>query len=168
MLVFEPDKRLSRFFRHYEVARSATADINDIDNTPPPEVMVRAQALAMFILDDVREAFGPYSPTSWYRCEGLERIVADKGFARWRRRTGGDWPEYFARKQHPKGESADIKIPGVSPRDIWDWIGSNISGYDQLILEFHKPEKSLMSGWVHVSYSKEHNRMLKFTEGSTI
>ena len=52
--------------------------------------------------------------------------------------------------QHCKGEAADIEIPGVSNKELAEWIRDNLS-YDQLILEFYNGVDP-RSGWVHVSY----------------
>ena len=62
-----------------------------------------------------------------------------------------------SRSQHCKGQAADIEIPGVSNKELADYIFESLS-FDQVILEFHNPEE-LNSGWVHVSYvNHENNR----------
>ena len=52
--------------------------------------------------------------------------------------------------QHTKGQAADFEINGIANKDLSDWIHQNLD-YDQLILEFWKPEEP-NSGWVHCSY----------------
>ncbi len=55
--------------------------------------------------------------------------------------------------QHAKGEAADFEIPGVSNKELADWIHDNLP-YDQLILEFFDG-KDPNSGWVHCSHKSE-------------
>jgi len=55
--------------------------------------------------------------------------------------------------QHAKGEAADFEIPGVSNKELADWIHDNLP-YDQLILEFFDG-KDPNSGWVHCSHKPE-------------
>ena len=47
-------------------------------------------------------------------------------------------------------------IFGVSNKELADYINENLD-YDQLILEYWK-ESDPNSGWVHCSYSQNHNR----------
>ena len=58
-----------------------------------------------------------------------------------------------SRSQHCKGQAADIEIPGLSNKQLADYIFESLS-FDQVILEFHNPEE-INSGWVHVSYVDE-------------
>ena len=53
-------------------------------------------------------------------------------------------------KQGTKGLAADIEIPGVSNKELAEYIESNLP-FDQLILEFYNGVDP-NSGWVHVSY----------------
>jgi hypothetical protein len=55
--------------------------------------------------------------------------------------------------QHTKGQASDFEIGGIANKDLSDWIHQNLD-YDQLILEFWKPEDA-NSGWVHCSYKGE-------------
>jgi zinc D-Ala-D-Ala carboxypeptidase len=59
--------------------------------------------------------------------------------------------------QHVLGQAADIEVLEVGNLELSDWIHHNLS-YDQLILEFHNPEKDPHSGWVHVSFNSKENR----------
>ena len=52
--------------------------------------------------------------------------------------------------QHAKGQAADFEIFGVANAELAKWIIENLD-YDQLILEFHKPDEP-NSGWIHCSY----------------
>lgn len=168
MLIYDPNANISKHFKMYEVARSQIATRNNIDNTPPPHVLEAAKLVAEKILEPIREHFKiPFSPSSWYRGEALERYINDKPYKQWCARRGlpvnkSSWQQYFALKSHPKGEAVDIQVPGVSNDVLFNWIDKNIPVYDQLIREFPKPNDP-MSGWVHVSFSKTRNRKEKFT-----
>jgi hypothetical protein len=57
----------------------------------------------------------------------------------------------------------DIKITSGyrSPalcKELADWVVNHLP-YDQVILEFWKPEEA-NSGWVHISYNKANNRKM--------
>lgn len=166
---YNPNHSLSPHFRMYEVARSSTATRLEIDNTPTPEVLVAAKALAENVLEPVREHFGiAFSPQSWYRGSLLEYVLCGASYWKWCTREGlvpSDevWDKYLALKSHPWGEGADIEIPGVANWDLHDWIQEECV-FDQLIREY--PVKGdPMSGWVHVSYSLEENRGEVFVIG---
>jgi len=162
---FEPD---AVHFTHREVARSSIADRYGIDNTPSPQVLQAAYALAVNCLMPMRVKYGKLSPQSWYRGEDLERIVARQGFVNWVKKHGkpsdtNSWTEYFLRKSHPKGMAADVEIIGVPNDELYQWCLANLT-FDQLIREFPK-EGDPMSGWVHISYNATNNRGEAFTIG---
>lgn len=170
MMVYQPNTRLSTNFIMREVARSNVADRWGIDNTPSAIVLRRAEDLAKNILQPVRNKYGiSFSPNSWYRCEQLERIIAKNGFERWCNRHGYSsydaraWVLYLSKKQHPTGMAADIEIPGVNNDRLFDWIKDNLK-YDQLIREFRRAGDPA-SGWVHVSFNADGNRMQAFQIG---
>lgn len=167
MLIYEPNKKISKYFEMYEIAKSTSGERWGIDNTPSSEVIINAERLAKNILDLIREHFNKsFSPNSWYRGEELERKINDTHFANWCIKKGKknndiSWKEYFSLKSHPKGEAADIEIPGVSNDDLFNWIKNNIPVYDQLIREF--PKKNIpSSGWVHISLKESGNRKESF------
>lgn len=66
------------------------------------------------------------------------------------------WLTYYSRKQHPKGEAADLRINSTGRTPVLrDWYLNELKpNFDQLILEFHKPETP-MSGWTHISIIDE-------------
>lgn len=167
MLIYDPIKPLSKHFKMYEVAKSTSAERNGIDNTPTPSVLEAASLLAQNVLEPIREHFGvPFSPNSWYRGEQLERFINEIPYKKWCARMGlavnkKSWAQYFALKSHPKGEAADIEIPGISNDILFEWIDKNIPEYDQLIREFPCAGDP-MSGWVHVSFSAINNRKMRF------
>ena len=134
---------MAKHFTIPELTRSSTAYAKKIDNTPPPEMLVRLSALANKLLDPIREMWGaPITVNSGYRCPVLNKTV------------GG-----AAGSQHMKGEAADITAGSpVKNKRLFDMIVAaqkqgKIS-FDQLIDE---------SGykWLHISYStKNRNQIL--------
>ncbi len=155
---FTPRTPLSDHFQFYELVRSQTADNNRILNTPTPEVIGRAQVLARNVLDPIRKKFGIVLVNSWFRCETLERHIAEKGYNSWCIKNGYaqtelTWKAYFARKQHPLGSAADIEVkdPDISNIELYNWIKDNLE-FDQLILENATNPHDPRSGWVHVSF----------------
>lgn len=160
-------------FTHREVARSSTADRLGIDNTPDEIVLERAELLAIECLQPIRVHYEiPYAPNSWFRCELLERAIAGSGFKGWCARNhqtyaegieSAAWKQYFARKSHPRGEAADVEVPGIPNDELFAWCEANLQ-FDQLIREFAKPNDP-MSGWVHISKRAEGNRQQAFSIG---
>lgn len=158
---------LSDHFTLTEAMQSQTASRLGIDNTPPDILTPDLTLVATRVLEPVRVEFGiPYSPTSWFRGEELEKAICWAGrenssFGRWCVRRSlpindESWSRYFVKKQHPKGNAADIKLPGVSNLDLGRFVQNNIV-FDQLILEHYSPTNPLV-GWVHVSVVEEGNR----------
>lgn len=132
------DYRISKYFWHSEIGKSAFATRNKILNTPPKEVVENATALALNILDPVREFLGSaLSPSSWYRSPALNFAI------------GGS-----KTSQHMKGEAVDIEHHSVSNYRLAEIINEICPSYDQLILEFHN-FKDPRSGWVHVSCKQD-------------
>ena len=171
MIIYDPVKNFegTNFF-HREVSRSSTANRHEIDNTPSTLILERAELLAQNILQPVRDHYGQsFTPSSWFRCEELEKIITAVSFKNWCKKKGynyadpATWRKYFDRKSHPRGEAADIEIPGIENDKLYDWILNNLD-FDQLIREFPK-EGDPMSGWVHVSYRVNGNRRQSFTIG---
>lgn len=163
MLIYEPNTKISKHFKMYEISKSTLADRWDIDNSPSSEILINAERLANSILDPIREHFNKsFSPNSWYRSEELERKINEDIFKKWCVKRGKNanatsWKEYFSLKSHPKGEAADIEIVGVPNDELFEWVKNNIPVYDQLIREFPK-KNNPSSGWVHVSIKESGNR----------
>lgn len=155
--------KLSQNFTLKEVSRSQMALRYGIDNRIPGMLVPRARLLAQKILQPVRDHFKiPFSPNSWYRCQELERVICKRGYRSFCRHRELDpdmnssWAQYLRRKSHPKAEAADIEIPGVSNHELFYWIKDHLQ-FDQLLLEFGSKDDP-HAGWVHVSFSEEHNR----------
>lgn len=129
--------KLSLNFELREFTKSEYAIRNNIDNTPPKEVIDKLTLLSTNVLEKIRHLMGkPVRVNSGYRGTALNKAI------------GGS-----ESSQHCKGEAADIEIIGQDNKELAIWISKNCD-FDQLILEFYDPkEKDPNSGWVHVSYA---------------
>lgn len=126
--------RLSKHFTLQEFTKSQTATRLGLKNQPGPEHIVRLESLCENVLEPVRVFFNiPFSPSSGYRSPELCKAIGSKPTS-----------------QHARGEAVDFEVPGVSNRDVAQWIVDNVD-FDQLILEFYE-EGIPDSGWIHVSY----------------
>ena len=120
-----------------ELTKSESATRFGISNEPTEEALSNLQKLATHILQPVRDHFGkPLIITSGYRSPELCLKIGST-----------------TTSQHTKGQAADFEIGGIANKDLSDWIHQNLD-YDQLILEFWKPEDA-NSGWVHCSFKGE-------------
>lgn len=127
--------QLSEHFTLAEAAFSRDAQVLGINNTPPAIIIPKLALVAVKVLEPIRTKFGPFSPTSWYRCQQLNDnpIIGSKPTS-----------------QHVLGEAVDVKIHDVLTTDLAAWCRDNLT-YDQLIQEFYTLDKP-DSGWVHISY----------------
>jgi len=132
--------RISKHFTRKEAERSQTARRRGIDNTIPNELLENVVNVAENILEPVRVHYGvPFSPSSWYRSEGLCLAIGSK-----------------ATSQHAKGQAVDFEVPGISNFEVAEFIIENLE-FDQLILEYYDGINP-NSGWLHVSYKDVLNR----------
>lgn len=142
------DQRLSPHFFLSELVRSETAERLGIDNTPSPEVIERLRENAAG-MEQIRALLDvAVHVSSGHRCEELERVLCAKDFAAWCKRHGKSvataWPEYFARKQHPKGGATDFTAPAYGPPiAVCRAVASSAIAFDQLIFEYT---------WAHVGW----------------
>ena len=125
---------LTENFTLSEMTKSETALRHDMDNSPDQTAISNLQALAVHVLQPVRDHYG-------------KGVKVNSGFRH---------PEVNAKvggsktSDHCKGMAADIEIPGVPNAELAEWIRGNLP-FTQVILEFYTqgvPD----SGWVHVSY----------------
>ena len=120
-----------------ELTKSESATRFGISNEPTEEALDNLKQLAVNILQPVRDHFGkPLIITSGYRSPELCVKIGST-----------------TTSQHTKGQAADFEIGGIANKDLADWIYLNLD-FDQLILEFWKPE-DVNSGWVHCSYRSD-------------
>lgn len=131
--------KLSKNFSLYEFTRSQTASRRDIDNQPGAYEIANLKALCRQVLQPLRDALGPISISSGYRCPKLNAAV------------GG-----VATSFHTRGQAADI-VPAAGNctlMDIGRWIQENCE-FEELIWEF--------GGWIHVAYAPDpQGQVLKY------
>jgi zinc D-Ala-D-Ala carboxypeptidase len=125
---------LTKNFTLSEMTKSETALRHDMDNSPDQTAISNLQALAVYVLQPVRDHYG-------------KGVKVNSGFRHpdVNAKVGGS-----KTSDHCKGMAADIEIPGVPNAELAEWIRSNLP-FTQVILEFYTqgvPD----SGWVHVSY----------------
>jgi hypothetical protein len=119
--------KLSEHFTLDEMTASDAAQRRGWDNTPNADHTANLMRLAAF-LERVRVVLGnkPISITSGYRCKLVNDSVGSKDTS-----------------QHRFGCAADIRVVGVTPRQVCEAIIKSKLEYDQVILEFNS--------WTHVS-----------------
>lgn len=124
-------------FPYEEMIFSSAAVRHHLPNDPPAELLPNLVNTANN-LQRVREALSAYRGVdtpiqiiSGYRSPAVNHAV------------GG-----AAKSQHQSAEAADIRVPGMTPRQLAIFIRDHIPNYDQVILEF--------DSWVHVSFVKDH------------
>jgi len=122
---------LSKNFSLAEMLKSSTADRKGIPNNPMADDIYNLGALAMNILQPLRDEYGAFLVSSGYRSPELCVAIGSN-----------------ITSQHAKGQAADFEIPGISNYDLAEWIEDNLE-FDQLILECYKGGNT---GWVHCSY----------------
>lgn len=140
--------QLTKHFQLSEFTRSGTASRYGINNTLYPdnpqhaEIVANIKALCTEVLEPLRQHIGkPLVISSGYRCPNLNKAV------------GG-----VTNSQHMKGEAADLRIPSLAEGRKWmEWIIDHTS-FDQCIMEHCKNKDGSTSHWIHVSYSRKHNR----------
>jgi hypothetical protein len=119
--------KLSEHFTFDEMTASDAAQRRGWDNTPNADHTANLMRLAAF-LERVRVVLGnkPISITSGYRCKLVNDSVGSKDTS-----------------QHRFGCAADIRVVGMTPRQVCEAIIKSKLEYDQVILEFNS--------WTHVS-----------------
>ena len=126
--------KLTKNFWLQEFEKSQTATRLGIDNSIPNILIPQIKALAINVLQPVRNEWGPTTISSGYRSPELNRAI------------GGSH-----KSQHMKGLAADFEVAGQSNFTVAKWIQDNLE-FDQLILEGHK-KFIPNSGWIHCSYN---------------
>ena len=140
--------KLTPHFTLEEFIESDTALRLGIDNRPPAPVVDNLKVTAVG-MEQIREVLGfPVFISSGFRCEELEKVLCWRDYLGWCRRHGKDsefaWPEYFARKGHPKGWCADWTCRGYgTPRRCILAVRQAGVLVDQLIEE---------GTWAHASF----------------
>lgn len=132
--------KIGKYLTLADCTKSATAKVNNIDNTPGDEQLVSMILVAENIFDKVKDTFPKAFASSFFRSVDLNKKI------------GG-----AKTSQHCKGEAVDIDSNDLNA-EIFEWIKSNLL-FDQLIWE---KGNSKSPAWVHVSYKAKNNRQQVF------
>ena len=119
---------LSNNFTLEELTHSEVAERKNLDNTPNASEVANLTRLAA-LLEQVRTLLGkPIMINSGFRSKPVNDSVGSRDSS-----------------QHRIGAAADIRVPGMTPKQVVEaCIEANI-GYDQIIEEF--------GSWTHISVS---------------
>ena len=119
--------QLTANFSLEELTRSDAADRNGWDNTPNEQETASLNRLAI-LLQQVKTALGgkPIMINSGFRSKKVNDSVGSKDTS-----------------QHRLGCAADIRIPGMKPREVVEACIKAEVPFDQIILEF--------DSWTHIS-----------------
>lgn len=118
--------RLSPNFTLAEMTASQTAERRGLDNTPNASAIANLTRLAA-LLEQVRTVVGkPIIVTSGYRSPELNIAIGSTN-----------------RSQHPLGCAADIKVHGMTPKQVIEACMKADIPYHQIIEEF--------DSWTHIS-----------------
>jgi zinc D-Ala-D-Ala carboxypeptidase len=119
--------QLTANFSLAELTRSEAADRNGWDNTPNAQEIENLKRLAA-LLQQVKTAVGgkPVMINSGFRSKQVNDSVGSKDSS-----------------QHRLGCAADIRVPGMKPREVVEACIAAGVPFDQIILEF--------DSWTHVS-----------------
>ena len=112
---------------HFTLAELTHTDHRTLDNTPTPGEVANLTRLAA-LLERVKVALGgkPVLVNSAFRSAAVNAAVGAKDTS-----------------QHRLGCAADIRVPGMTPRQVVEaYIAAKIP-FDQIILEF--------DSWTHIS-----------------
>lgn len=136
----DPQDRIAKHFRLYELTVSETADRQRIDNRIPDDRVLRSAVhLARTVLDPIRETFGSFTPNSVFRSQALERSLKGKPSS------------WISTSQHTEGRACDVEIVAKPTLELARWASTQLADFDQIICECYDPRKGPNSGWVHIS-----------------
>ena len=124
---------LTDHFTLEELTHSETALRNGWDNTPNGDEVANLTRLAQ-LLEQVKKAVGgkPVMVNSGFRSKRVNDSVGSKDSS-----------------QHRLGCAADIRVPGMTPRQVVDACIAAKVPFDQIILEF--------DAWTHISVANSPN-----------
>jgi len=119
--------QLTANFSLEELTRSEAADRNGWDNIPNEQEVANLKRLAE-LLQQVKTAVGgkPVMINSGFRSKRVNDAVGSKDSS-----------------QHRLGCAADIRVPGMKPREVVEACIASGVPFDQIILEF--------DSWTHIS-----------------
>ena len=118
-----------------------------IDNSPSQTTVIEnLRALMTNVVDSIINIYPDLIITSGYRCMALNSHL------------GGSNTSH-----HVYGQAVDIQVPGLTSAQLYNYIYTHVTGWDQLIWEY--PEKGRRS-WVHVAYSPRNRRKTTLASNS--
>ena len=122
-----PQDKLSEHFTYEELTRSDAAVRLGIENTPNDAEIENLKRLAA-LLEEVKKAVGgkPVMINSGFRSKPVNDAVGSKDTS-----------------QHRLGCAADLRVPGMKPREVVEACIAAQVPFDQIILEF--------DSWTHIS-----------------
>lgn len=122
-----PTDKLSEHFTYEELIRSDAAARLGVENTPNDAEIENLKRLAA-LLEEVKKAVGgkPVMINSGFRSKPVNDAVGSKDTS-----------------QHRLGCAADLRIPGMKPREVVEACIAAKVPFDQIILEF--------DSWTHIS-----------------
>ena len=122
-----PSDKLSENFTYEELTRSDTAVRLGVENTPNEFEIENLKRLAG-LLQEVKKAVGDKAVmiNSAYRSKPVNDAVGSKDTS-----------------QHRLGCAADLRVPGMKPREVVEACIAAQVPFDQIILEF--------DSWTHIS-----------------
>ena len=128
---------LSENFTYDELTRSETAARHGFDNTPNEGEVDNLKRLAA-LLQEVKKAVGgkPVMINSGFRSKQTNDAVGSKDSS-----------------QHRLGCAADIRVPGMTPRQVVEACIEAQVPFDQIILEF--------DSWTHISVANTPDAALR-------
>jgi Peptidase M15 len=136
----DPQDRVAKHFKLYELSISELADRQRIDNRIADDTVLRSAVhLARQVLDPIREAFGSFTPNSVFRSQALERALKAKPSS------------WISTSQHAEGRACDVEIVAKPTLELAAWASTTLPEFDQIICECYDPRKGPNSGWVHIS-----------------
>jgi len=117
---------LSEHFTLEELTHSEVAERKNLDNTPNALEVSNLVRLAA-LLEEVRSLLNkPILLNSGFRSKAVNDSVGSKNTS-----------------QHRIGCAADIRVPGMTPKQVVEAVIASDIGYDQIIEEF--------GSWTHIS-----------------
>jgi hypothetical protein len=128
---------LSENFTYDELTRSETAARHGFDNTPNEGEVDNLKRLAA-LLEEVKKAVGG------------KAVMINSGF---RSKQTNDAVGSKDSSQHRLGCAADIRVPGMTPRQVVEACIEAQVPFDQIILEF--------DSWTHISVTNTPDAALR-------
>ena len=129
--------QLSKHFKLEEFEKSMTAIRKGIENKAGSGEIKNLTDLCYTVLEPVRAKFDkPVIINSGFRSLEVNRKLGPSDSS-----------------QHTKGQAVDFEIAGKANIQVAYWVEANCD-FDQLILEFYKPDDG-QAGWIHVSYNEK-------------